>query len=67
MAKINVTGHTLFDSGFCPKCGARNSFNSIYSDESMKCDECGLVCYIIESDASRREESEELPYLIWFS
>lgn len=59
MNVISVTGYAPNDVNYCPECGAWNfPHTTRHIDGSMKCNECGLICYIVEADDSHGEEDE---------
>jgi hypothetical protein len=56
---IDVTGYSPSNINYCPVCGER--FPSVtYADGKMKCDDCGLVCYIVDAGESDSDSYEEV-------
>lgn len=58
MNVISATGCAPNNINYCPECGAKHFPHTTYFFGSMKCDKCGLVCYIVEADDSHGEEGE---------
>lgn len=57
---ISVTGYAPNNINYCPECGAEGFPHTTYhSDGRMECDQCGLICYIVEGDDSHRKEDDQ--------
>ena len=58
---IVVCGYAPESMNFCPECGSE-SFSHQYSleDGKMKCDDCGLTCYIVEGEDSHSDDDGEI-------
>jgi hypothetical protein len=60
MNKISVTGFAPDNINYCPECGAMCfPYATCHSDGSMECDQCGLICYIVEHEDSHRKEDDQ--------
>jgi uncharacterized Zn finger protein (UPF0148 family) len=55
---ISAAGYPPTNLNFCPECGSRDFPHTTYSGGKVKCDDCGLTCYIVEAEDSHRDEDE---------
>ena len=59
MRAISVIGYSPDNLHYCPECGAQYFPHTIHGDGRMRCEDCGLVCYIVEADDSHREKDTD--------
>ena len=52
---VSVQGFTPDNVNYCPECGAEFFPDTTYADGKMRCDKCGLTCYIVEGEDSHEE------------
>lgn len=61
MRNILASGFKPENLNFCPECGAYFfPHEERLLDGLLFCHECGLMCYIIEYEASHREGAEDI-------